>query len=160
MLTFADEEMLCYLYQHGFHAPLTYEPYKLINAADLIGFIEERYNHLDWEYLDKHCPLLRRALPALHSISPWDRARVPARFVQGEHLEPRPFCGWPHKRLRELKGAGGKLPQILSKTFLPPRWWLKIYYGADTLWQRLVCLCWHHPRHIYWWVRMYRSLEK
>ena len=159
-VAFADEEMLHYLYQHGFHAPLTYEPYKLINAADLIGFIEKYYNSLDWERIEKQFPLLYRALPALHSISPWDDAKVPVRFLQDGRLEPRPYSGWPHKRLKELKADGNRLPVILLKTFLPPRWWLKLYYGADTIWERLKCLCWHHPRHVYWWVEMYRSLAK
>jgi hypothetical protein len=159
-ICFADEEMLYYLYQHGFHAPLTYEPYKLINAADIIGFIERKCGSLDWQRIEREFPLLHRALPALQAISPWDGSRVPARFVQDAALEPRPFDGWPHKRLKELKGAGNKLPQIVVKTFLPPRWWLKIYYGAETIWERLRCLCWHHPRHIWWWVRMYRSLSK
>ncbi len=159
-VSFADQEMLHYLYQHGFHAPLTYEPYKLINAADLIGFTEKHYNHLDREYIDKRCPLLARALPALHSISPWNGARVPTRFLKEKRLEPRSYDGWPHKRLKELKAEGCRLPEILSRTFLPPKWWLKIYYGAETIGERLRCLGWHHPRHIYWWVKMYRSLAK
>lgn len=159
-VTFADEEMLHFLYQHGFHAPLTYEPYKLINAADLIGFTEINYSILDWERIEKQFPLLYRALPALHSISPWDAGKVPARFLRNKRLDPRPYSGWPHKRLKELKADGSRLPEILYKTFLPPRWWLKLYYGADTIWERLKCRFWQHPRHIYWWVRMYRSLAK
>lgn len=159
-VTFADEEMLHYLYQHGFHAPLTYEPYKLINAADLIGFTERHCNSLDWEHIEKKFPLLYRALPMLHSIAPWDSAKVPARFLKDRRLEPRPYGGWPHKRLKDLKAAGNRLPEILAKTFLPSIWWLKLYYGADTTIKRLICLCWHHPRHIFWWARMYRLLAK
>lgn len=156
--TLADEEMLHYLYQHGFHAPLTYEPYKLINAADLIGFVEKNYQAFDWQKLGEQFPDLDRALPFLHHIAPWDPDKVGPQWLSPIKLEPASFDGWPHKRLKELKAEGERLPAILYRTFLPPRWWLGIYYGAVSLSERLFCLAWKHPRQVYWWVRMYRSL--
>lgn len=37
------EETLHYLYQHAFRPPLTYEPYKLISAADIISYTEKYF---------------------------------------------------------------------------------------------------------------------
>jgi len=157
--TLNNEEMLHYLYQHGFHAPLTYEPYKLINAADLIGFVEQNYDKLDWDRLRNQAPQLVKAIPLLHHLAPWNPEIVDPGWIPQRRLEPRPYDGWPHKRLRDFKAQGRGLPDILRRTFLPPTWWLGIYYGAVTGLQRFFCLIWRHPRHVFWWARLYRSLS-
>jgi len=157
--TLDDVEMLHYLYQHGFHAPLTFESYKLINGADLTGFIEKNFQTLDWQKIGERFPHLIKALPFLHQIAPWNPDNVEPKWLQPIRLEPASFEGWPHKRLKKLKAEGARLPAILQKTFLPPRWWLGIYYGAVSLSERFFCLVWKHPRHVYWWVRMYRSVK-
>lgn len=56
-----------------------------------------------------------------------------------DHKWFRPNLSIPHT------GRGDRLPEIVSKTFLPPRWWLKIYFGAATRWERLICLYWRLP---------------
>lgn len=156
--TFSDEELLHYLYQHGLRAPLTYEPFKLINVADIVGFVETRGERLDWERMRSDYPLLCSALPLLHHLTPWDREKVPAWMIPVNKLAPIPYQGWPHKRMKELKAEGTTLLEILRRTFLPSIWWLKMYYGTLSTLQLLLCLLWKHPRHVYWWVRMYRSL--
>ncbi len=158
--TLADEEMLHYLYQHGFHAPLTYEPFKLVNAADLTGFVENHFTTLDWPMIDERFPLLPRAVPLLHHIAPWNPEKIDADWLPQRPLEPRAYNGWPHKRLKELRGEGLQLPAILRSTFLPSKWWLGIYYGSLTRLERLFCLLWKHPRQVYWWARLYRSLNR
>jgi hypothetical protein len=156
--TFSDEEMLHYLYQHGLRAPLTYESFKLINVADIVGFVETRGGDIDWEQIRSNYPLLCTALPLLHHLTPWDREKVPPWLLPGTKLTPLPYQGWPHKRMKELKADGTKLLEILRRTFLPSIWWTKMYYGAVSTLQLLLCLLWKHPRHVYWWVRMYRSI--
>ncbi|MEJ2134814.1 MAG: nucleotidyltransferase family protein [Desulfofustis sp.] len=156
--TFSSEEMLHYLFQHGLRAPLTYESFKLINVADIVGFVETYHENLDWERIRSNHPLLCAALPLLHHLTPWDREKVPPWLLPDNNLTPVPYQGWPHKRLKDLKAAGTRLPEILRKTFLPSIWWLRMYYGAVSTPQLLFCLLWKHPRHVYWWARMYRSL--
>ena len=70
--TFSHEETIHYLYQHAFRAPITYERYKLINAADVIGFLETHFQELDWRLIQKQFPLLTKTLPFMHHISPLD----------------------------------------------------------------------------------------
>lgn len=159
--TFNYEETIHYLYQHGLRAPLTYEPYKLINVADIIGFIEKYERDLNWQQIKISFPMLYQAMPLLHYISPWNLDRLPNKFEipkSRTHLEPKAFRGWPNKRLKEFKAEKRSLPYILRATFLPSKWWLGVYYGALTLPQILFCLMWRHPRQIFWWVRLYRSL--
>ena len=156
--TFSDEEMLHYLYQHGLRAPLTYESFKLINVADIVGFVETRGGDIDWEWIRINYPLLCTALPLLHHLVPWDKDKVPPWIIPVNNLAPVPYQGWPHKRMKEFKAKGTQLLEILRRTFLPSIWWMKMYYGAVSTLQLLFCLVWKHPRHVYWWVRMYRSL--
>ena len=158
--TFADEEMLHYLYQHGLRAPLTYESFKLINVADIVGFVETHNESLDWERIRTDYLLLYTALPLLHHLTPWNKEKVPPWLLPENKLTPEPYQGWPHKRLKELKAEGTRLPEILRKTFLPSLWWLRMYYGAVSTLQLLLCFSWRHPRHVYWWVRMYRSIAQ
>jgi hypothetical protein len=155
---FSDEEMLHYLYQHGLRAPLTYESFKLINVADIVSFAETHHENLDWEWIRSNYPLLCTALPLLHHLVPWDKDKVPSWMIPGNKLTPEPYQGWPHKRMKEFKAEGTQLLEILRRTFLPSIWWMKMYYGAVSTLQLLFCLVWKHPRHVYWWVRMYRSL--
>nr|WP_028585748.1 nucleotidyltransferase family protein [Desulfogranum mediterraneum] len=158
VLTFNHEEMLHYLFQHGFRAPLSYEPYRLIHAADIIGFVERHYHSLDWQHLQRHYPILVRALPLLHHISPWNFKRVPEPFLpqgeRGKRREPLPFRGWPQRRFKELEGKE-RLAGVLSATFIPPLWWLKVYYGLGSWWGVVVARCILHPRQVFWWVHLY-----
>ncbi len=163
-LTFNDEEMLHYLYQHAFRPPFTYELYKLINAADIISFTEINYATLDWEKIRNQYSLFYNALPLMHHISPWDFDKVPKEFIsrrdQKRRLRPVPYVGWPHKRLKELKAEGKKIHRILLDTFIPSRWWIGVYYGEKTTLGRLRCLLWKHPWFVFWWRQLYLALYR
>ncbi len=160
-LTFGDEDMLWYLYQHGFRAPLTYESYRLINAADIISLTETSFSRLDWSEIRKKYPQLIKALPLMHHLTPWNPDIIPRDFVpEGERVRSRkttPFQGWPKKKIKEQKMEGQKLHDILRTTFLPPAWWLKVYYGLCTWREFLQCIVLRHPRHIFWWIRLYST---
>lgn len=132
MIACADEEMLNYLYQHSFRAPLTYELFKLINVADIIGLVEARYETLDWKRIRRSFPLLYNALPLVDHIAPWDARVVSSGLRPESRLDPRQFVGWPRRRLKELKAEDCRLTDILARTFLPSKWWVMIYYGRQT----------------------------
>jgi hypothetical protein len=151
-------DMLWHLFEHGLHMPLTYEPFKLIAVADIITLVESKHAEIDWQRLDKENPHIRKALPYLHFISPWqehvhglvgyDRCTPPKKVGQ-------PFSGWPHLRLSEQRYRG--LAAILKETFLPPEWWARTYYGCSSRWAYMCCIVGKHPRHIWWWARLYVS---
>jgi len=63
------------------------------------------------------------------------------------------FTGWPRRKLAALKGQS--LRVILRDTFLPPDWWLRIYYAPTGRLGRLRVLLFKHPRHVFWWVNLY-----
>lgn len=157
-VTFNNEETLHYLYQHAFRSPLTYEAYKLINAADIIGFTEKHFQALDWREIRERFPLLANALPLMHHISPWDFARIPEDFVSASDRKrrsvPVPFNGWPYCRMKEQRAEGRKWYQIALDTFLPPLWWTKAYYGVNSWQGYLWCVLLKHPRHVMWWWRL------
>ena len=162
-ITLNHEETLHYLYQHGLRAPLTYEPYKLINVADIVGFIEKYGQELDWNGIKINYPLLYRALPLLHYVTPWNPDKLPAQIevpTSRAALEPHGFQGWPHNRLKEFKSQGQSMPHVLWSTFLPPKWWLGVYYGAQSFLDCIWCVAAKHSLHVFWWARLYYSMSK
>ena len=161
--TLNDEETLHYIYQHSLRAPLTYETFKLINAADIIGITEKHSPRIDFNYIENHYPVFYRVLPFMHHISPWDFDRVPESFSSVQHgrrRSPIPFTGWPQKRLKEFNAEGRGLTRIVPKTVLPSWWWVGVYYGATSAFECLRCYLWRHPKHVLWWVKLMRSLSQ
>lgn len=158
--TFSDRETLPYLYRHALHSPLTYEPFKLINIADIIGFTEAHYTTLNWRQMGADCPLLITALPLLGHIVSWDKEKVGGWLMPKNFYAPAPYAGWPLKRWKACKVEGITFFQILRRTLLPSRWWLKLYYGAASTAQELCCLLWKHPRHLCWWLTLFHRLKK
>ena len=161
--TFNLEETIHYIYQHGLRAPLTYEPYKLINVADIISFIEKYGRELNWEEIKMNYPILCKAIPLLHYVSPWNPDRLPERIEVPKsriHLEPKAYRGWPNKRLKEFKDEKRNMLYMLRVTFMPSKWWLGVYYGANTFIGGIWCMLSKHSFHVLWWAKLYYSLSK
>ncbi|MBM9520572.1 nucleotidyltransferase family protein [Desulforhopalus vacuolatus] len=162
VLTFSHEETLHYLYQHALRAPLTYESYKLINIADIIGYTEKYIETLEWQMIQKRFPLLFNALPLMQHVSPWNRQNVSEDIIASVQKERTvdlaSFNGWPHRRLKDFKANGIGVSKILKETFLPSIWWTQIYYGKTGYRGYLNAVALKHPRHILWWKRLYSSL--
>lgn len=155
--TLANEEMLWHLYQHGFHAPLTYEPYKLISVADIVSLVEDKVDQLDWEKIRRMYPQLFRALPLFHHLTPWHEKvlrKIPYKKAMVVSGVGEPFKGWPRSKFikQEEKGFLG----VLYNTFFPGRWWLMLYYStAGSTFSTLWCSLIRHPIHILRWVKIY-----
>jgi len=157
--TLADEEMLWHLFQHGFHAPLTYEPYKLISVADIVSLVEHKVEELDWEKIMAVYPQLFRALPFFHHITPWNKSVMSVvSCAEGAALSAvgEPYRGWPRSRFIEQTDKGILL--LLRDTFFPGQWWMGLYYSIEgplsSVWARLV----RHPMHILRWIKIYGAL--
>lgn len=154
--TFGNEEMLWYLYQHGFCMPLSYDRYKIINAADIISFVEAEFDVLDWEKIQISYPEVLHVLPLFHHLTPWQK-KVEDTIMQGKRSKPsgigQPFQGWPQLRLKEQQGKS--FLNIIFDTFWPSEWWLKMYYGISGRTSYSLHRLFIHPRHIFWWIRLY-----
>lgn len=157
--TLAPEEMLWHLFQHGFHAPLTYEPHKLISAADIISLVENKVESLDWEKIAANYPQLFKALPHFHYITPW-KETVLTKIRYKTKTPPtgiaEPFKGWPRLKISEQNDR--EILKILLHTFIPSQWWMMLYYSIDSrisfIWYRLI----QHPIHIFRWMKIYAKI--
>ena len=154
---FADEEMLWHLFQHGFHAPLTYTACKLISAADIISLVEEKDEELDWEKIRGAYPQLFNALGLFHHITPWNEP-LTKRLQCGDIAVPEgageAYRGWPLiAKKKEYPGRG--VLQKLYDTLLPSSWWLRMYYGGGQQFSLLWCRMVHHPAHLLRWLKVY-----
>ncbi len=152
----ATEEMLWHLYQHGFHAPLTYEPYKLISSADIVSLVEEKFEEIDWGKIESIYPELFNALPVFHYLTPWNEKVLEKISIKGKAVSfgtGEPFNGWPRLRLSQQKERG--FLEILHYTFLPGQWWLMVYYAPKGRFSYLWCKFYRHPKHVFWWVKLY-----
>lgn len=160
-LTLGNHDTLLYIFQHGFRMPLTYEAFKLINGADVISFTERKYSTINWEQIKEQYPILYKALPLFHHLTPWDLKKLPKQFIpKCELCKQRQiidFTGWPKTKFKDQKLQGRSFYQIISTTFVPPSWWFRLYYGLVTRRAYLRCIFFTHPRHILWWVKLYSS---
>ena len=154
--TLAHEEMLWHLYQHGFHAPLTYEPYKLVSAADIVSLVEKTVDSLDWEKIKELYPQLIQALPMFHFLTPWNDTLF-SKLLMNNTAVPSGvgefYKGWPRVKLAKQKDES--VWKIFKYTFFPSQWWKKIYYGADGICSLFWCGLVQHPMHIFRWIKIY-----
>lgn len=159
-LAFSHEEMLHYLYQHAFRPPLTYEPYKLINAADIISYVEKYFDEINWRIIEDRFPGFSKALPLMHHISPWNFDIIPEAFLSAADKRrtfiPNPYKGWPRKHLSELKQNASRL-QIIKETFLPSRWWMTIYYGKTGATGYICSLFSEHLKQLHLFAGLYQA---
>ncbi len=153
--TFRTEELLLHLFQHGFHAPLVFEPYKLISAADIVSLVEKEIETIDWDKIRSESPNLFNALQYFHHLTPWtDHVLAKITFTDKAASSDVGACfdGWPYRRLSDWKGK--RLSKMLRHTFFPPKWWMQIYYGQS---RKLIFSRYRYVRHwqhIFWWVKL------
>lgn len=151
-------DMLWHVFEHGFHMPLTYEPSKLISAADLVTMVETKFTEIDWPQMAREHPRILAALPLLHHLTPWSESVSTALSLQIRSVPGgvgEMFQGWPHLRLAEQRDK--KLLPLLRDTFWPPEWWARLYYGVTGGCEWVLCRLLTHPRHVFWWVRLYAA---
>jgi len=159
--TLADEEMLWHLYQHGFHAPLTYEPFRLMAVADIVSVVENRLDEIDWGKVKILYPQLHNALSLFHQITPWsENVLISNIFEVQKSLSGKGECysGWPrtNSTKNKKKRAAQSLGSYLCKTLYPSQWWSMLYYGhRGCLIESLRCRLVSHPLHLLRWVRVY-----
>jgi len=157
--TLSLEETLWYVYLHGFQAPLTYEPFRLIHAADMVSLLEKYSDQLDLQFLQKKWPSATNILSRFHSLTPLqeqviNRFHLPVK--EHPHDAGQPYRGWPQRCFKQTSLR--KLPQLFRDTFLPSPWWVQLYYGHLCGYGYWRVLLFEHPRTIWRWMKDYFSL--
>jgi len=155
--TLSLEDTLCYVYLHGFQAPLTYEPYRLMHVADMVSLVERFVDIIHWQEVEQKSPTLLNVISRFHYLTPLQRH-------VSEHLKldlggqphgryARPYTGWPQRKLKNVKYA--QLVSLAKETFWPSRWWVQIYYGHLSGPGYLKARFFYHPRAIWRWMKTY-----
>lgn len=154
--TLSLEDTLYYVYLHGFQAPLTYEPFRLIHVADMVSLVEKYFNKINWQHMNRQTPHLLPAISRFHFVTPWHRDVKPV-FSPYETGKPRhtgiPYNGWPRKKLLRTKRT--ELPQLFIDTVWPSQWWTQLYYGYVKGPAYLRCRLFEHPRALWRWIKAY-----
>lgn len=154
--TLSLEETLWYVYLHGFQAPLSYEPFRLIHVADLVTLIEKYSEQLDQNMLKKNWPTMTNVLSRFHGLTPLqeqviNRFNLPVK--EHAHDAGQPYLGWPQRRFRKTNLL--TLPQLLKDTFFPSPWWVQLYYGHLCGYGYWRALLFEHPRAVWRWFKDY-----
>jgi hypothetical protein len=120
--TLGREDMLWHVYAHAFVINTLCPGIRLISIADLVHATEAWVDLLDWDALGRRYGRLVRALPLVHSLTPWS-ARVTETL--GVRMS-RP--------LLSVRSASSSLhwSGIASRDVLwPAEWWFRMRYGID-----------------------------
>ncbi len=154
--TLSLEDTLHYVYLHGFQAPLSYEPYRLMHVADIVSFVEKFHSELNWSYICQEIPTLINSISRFHFLTPWPE-EVCMALGFDINRQPwgvgSPFNGWPLRKIKTEKICN--LPVLLKETLVPSQWWLQIYYGYLSGLGYWKVRWFYHPRSIWRWIKVY-----
>jgi len=154
--TLSLEDTLHYVYLHGFQAPLTYEPYRLMHVADIVSLVEKFSHEINWPYLQQEIPTLLNSISRFHFLTPWSEAvsvQLGFETTKQSWGVGTPFSGWPLRKIKNEKVLN--LPALLKETVLPSQWWLQVYYGHLKGLGYWKARCFDHPRTIWRWDKVY-----
>lgn len=154
--TLSLEDTLCYVYLHGFQAPLTYEPYRLMHVADIVSLVEKYLTVVNWPQIHRKMSTLLNSISRFHYLTPWseDVSTELGFDVRGQPWGVgRPFSGWPLQKLKTAKKS--KLPVLAKNTLWPSQWWLQVYYGHLQGLAYWKARCIDHPRMLWRWAKSY-----
>ncbi len=154
--TLCLEDMLWHVYLHGFQAPLTYEPFRLVHLADVISLVEQRWQQMNWRAVHNNWSVAREVLSSLHCLTPWSEAVVcnlQLRVAMTPSRPGEPYQGWPQRRLQDTPVR--YLPQLIRDTLHPSPWWLQVYYGCLPGAGLAKARWFTHPRMLYRWIKAY-----
>jgi len=154
--TLSLEETLQYVYLHGFQAPLTYEPFRLVHVADMVSLVEKYSEQINRKFLRKHWPAATNVFSRFHSLTPLQDEVISRFNLPVEEQADRagqPYQGWPQRLLKDTDR--GQLPRLIRDTLLPSRWWMQLYYGhlsGHGYWRARF---FEHPREVWRWIKSY-----
>ena len=145
----SGEDMVWHLAQHiAYHASI-WEPIRLIWVADLVGLAERLVGQIDWDDVARRYPLVLKMLSLFHFVTPLSaelRQQAGIKIGRPPQSIGREFEGWPRLSLAGQRHKSWT--RILSDTFFPSEWWLRLHYRLDSR-QSLFWYRWlRHPLYI------------
>jgi len=152
--TLGYEQTLWHLAHHLMFHTTVFDSFRLIWAADIVGFAERFAVDIDWELIRTRYPIVIEILSLLHFAIPLsepllERGAIPLGRAPGQVLED--FEGWPRAAMADQWEKG--LLGIAEDTLSPPEWWLRLHHGLgsarDVFWYRWIA----HPMEILGWVK-------
>ena len=108
--------------------------FRLIWAADIIGFAETFVSTIDWVRVGRRYPFVRSTLSLLHCLVPIPEPVVSRALVTVGRTPQglgEDYRGWPKVAWGESASLGGRV-NLLRHTLVPPEWWVRLNYGAGT----------------------------
>ena len=112
------------------------EIFRLIDVADIVGYLERYAHEMDWNYIYSGHPWIRNSLAALHAVTPLSDDVIQSAGILVTDLKPfdlskAPYAGLPVNRYLLGKGLAPDIPFLtrLKNTTLPSEWWMRLAYG-------------------------------
>ena len=129
--SFPAEEVVWHLCRHC--VSLRHR-FRMIWAADIIGFSETFQSTIDWNSVGRRYPFVLSTLSLLNCLALVPEPVLRSAGVSVAGAPPgigEDYYGWPWTRARRWDSVGGRL-QLLAQTLNPPEWWLRFNYGTGT----------------------------
>lgn len=133
--TLAPPLMLWHLCRH---MTAVRHPFRLIWAADIIGFADAFADRLDWDHLRRAHPFVLSSLALIHHVTPLpEQVRRRAGVVPGRvpSRVGEDYAGWPRASAFVWDGWRARAG-FVKQTLAPPEWWLRLNYGVPGAWGR------------------------
>lgn len=150
------EDMLWHIYRHALGPPLLASPLRFVHIADMVGWVEQYVDRIDWDRMMSLYPKAFNCLRWIHFLTPWSPevlGWLPFRGLEDPIDVGREYRGWP-RRMFSTRSAASKR-RLLTATLSPPDWWLRMFYGvggkSSLYWNRWI----RHPFHLLEWIGHY-----
>jgi hypothetical protein len=124
------ESMLYHLCRHLVDNNDGFGPLRMIWFADISGFAARYQGQIDWEHIQNRYPLVVNTLSIIGTLAPLPEELGGKIPMPSDRLPASPgedYSGWPMVSLGRgrIKGYWS----ILTATFFPQEWWLRLRYG-------------------------------
>lgn len=148
------EQMLWHVCRHiQFHTNV-WKPLRLIWVVDVVALAEHCADTINWAELATRYPLVLNMLSLFHHISPLsERLQAHLRLGRAPAGIGVSFEGWPHQSLASQRHKG--YVGILKDTLIPSEWWLRLFYGLDSVTPLWSYRWLRHPLHMGRWLVHY-----
>jgi hypothetical protein len=129
--TLGAEDMLWHVCHHMADI---WQPFRWIWLVDSVATAEKFVDDINWPNVKQSYPRITASLSLFHTVTPLSDHLVEAADL---NIGPPPpgvgqeFSGWPRHSVG-LQRQHKRWPAIIRDTFLPPEWWLRLYYGLDS----------------------------
>ena len=123
---------------------------KLINVIDVVSFVEKNIANLNWQLIFKQYSHVLNTLHCLNYIIPLSPEL--RRVINIQHQPILREVGQIMLPLSIIFNSRSSKLEKLRKLFLPPDWWLHLYYGVNPRYSLIFVKCIRHPLRLGLWL--------